>query len=162
MYEQAAEYREIGAGVGLGINAAKLMHIIPGVGAGMNSIEGRGESDNSWFTFVRWDTGEKIVHVDGPVKDTEWVRPCSMARNEFLDVLLGVIRDRDVASLHTKKKFVSVKVCICASLPCPDGTLEARDLSGSLTDDSQGSWRCWSRDDFSRWHHCHCRPTHRE
>lgn len=127
MYEQAAEYREIGAGLGLGINAAKLMHVIPGVGAGMNAIQGR--ADNSWFTFVRWDSGEKIVHMDSPVKDTDWIRPCSMARNEFLDVLLGIIRERNVASLHTNKKSVSVKVCTCFSTP----RQESRDHLGLLT-----------------------------
>lgn len=109
VYEQASEYREIGAGVGLGLNAAKLMHIIPGVGESMNAIAGR--SDDSWFTFVRYDNGKKITHVDGPGKG-ETVRPCSMARSEYLDILLGVIRERNVAKLHTKKKFVSVKVSL--------------------------------------------------
>lgn len=115
VYEQASEYREIGAGVGLGINAAKLMHVLPGVGTAMNSIQGR--SDSSWFTFVRWDNGKKIVHVDSPVKDDDEVRPSSMARSEFLDILLRTIKERGVANLHTKKKFVSVKVCIIRCCP---------------------------------------------
>lgn len=110
VYEQASEYREIGAGVGLGLNAAKLVHVIPGLGKGMNSIQGR--RNNAWFTFVRWDDGEKIVHVNTPVADeNDPVRPSSMARSEFLDLMLDIIRQRGVATLHTKKKFVSVKVC---------------------------------------------------
>ncbi|KAG8168744.1 hypothetical protein KVR01_001493 [Diaporthe batatas] len=107
VYEQASQYKEIGAGVGLGINAAKLMHHIKGVGAAMNDIQGR--MDSSWFTFCRWDNGEFITHIDSPIKDEDVVRPSSMARSEFLDVLLGFIRERNVATLHTNKKFTSVK-----------------------------------------------------
>ncbi|KAF3760920.1 FAD/NAD(P)-binding domain-containing protein [Cryphonectria parasitica EP155] len=109
VYEQAAEYREIGAGVGIGINAAKLMHKIPGVGEAMRSIQGR--PDNSWFTFVRWDNGRRITHVDTPVNKDDPVRPSSMARSEFLEILLEKIRERGVAKLHTKKRFASCKVC---------------------------------------------------
>lgn len=108
VYEQASEYKEIGAGVGLGINAAKLIHHIKGVGAAMNDIQGR--TDSSWFTFCRWDNGKFITHIDSPIKDDDVVRPSSMARSEFLDVLLGFIRERNVATLHTNKKFTSVKV----------------------------------------------------
>lgn len=110
VYEQASQYKEIGAGVGLGINAAKLMHHIAGVGAAMNEIQGR--LGKSWFTFCRWDTGEFITHVDSPVSDEDEVRPSSMARSEFLDVLLGSIREKRVATLHTNKKFTSVKASI--------------------------------------------------
>jgi salicylate hydroxylase len=108
VYEQASEYKEIGAGVGLGINAARLIHHIEGVGPAMNKIQGR--TGSSWFTFCRWDNGEFITHVDSPVSDEDVVRPSSMARSEFLDVLLGFIRERNVATLHTNKKFTSVKV----------------------------------------------------
>ncbi|KAH8785145.1 hypothetical protein F5883DRAFT_83554 [Diaporthe sp. PMI_573] len=107
VYEQASEYKEIGAGVGLGINAAKLIHHIAGVGAAMNEIQGR--TSSSWFTFCRWDNGEFITHIDSPVSDEDVVRPSSMARSEFLDVLLGFIRERNVATLHTNKKFTSTK-----------------------------------------------------
>lgn len=110
VYEQASQYREIGAGVGLAINAAKLLHVIPGVGAGMNRIQGR--LDGSWFTFVRWDDGREITHVASPGRLTDAVRPCSMARSEFLELLLGIIGDRGAARLHTKKKFVRVKVSL--------------------------------------------------
>lgn len=113
VYEQASEYREIGAGVGLGLNSAKLMHTVPGVGAGLKAING--DRGDSWFTFVRYDNGQRITHVDGPVKADAPVRPASIARSEYLDLLLGIIRERNVATLHTSKKFVAVKVCIvCA------------------------------------------------
>lgn len=109
VYEQASEYREIGAGVGLGLNAAKLMHTIPGLGPKLNAIQG--DKGSAWFTFVRYDTGERITHVEGPVRDAHAVvKPLSIARSDLLDVLIGEIRERDVARLHTRKKFVSVKV----------------------------------------------------
>lgn len=112
VYEQASQYREIGAGVGIAINAAKLLHMVPGVGAGMNRIQGR--LDGAWFTFVRGDDGREITHVDFPEKETDEVRACSMARSEFLEVLLGVVKERGAARLHTKKKFVRVKVSWCS------------------------------------------------
>lgn len=108
VYEQAAQYREIGAGVGLGLNAAKLLHVVPGLGAAMNRIQGRLAA--SWFTFVRADDGREITHVDAPGAPTDEVRPCSMARSEFLEVLLARIREAGAARLWTGKKFVRVKV----------------------------------------------------
>lgn len=110
VYEQASEYKEIGAGVGLGINAAKLMHQIPGVGPAMNAIQGR--TGSSWFTFVRWDNGEFLTHIDSPIAAEDEVRPSSMARSEFLDVLLGFVHERRAATLHTNKKFTSVKASV--------------------------------------------------
>lgn len=110
VYEQASQYREIGAGVGIALNAAKLLHAMPGVGEGMNRIQGR--LDASWFTFVRWDDGREITHVDFPHNPTDKVRPSSMARSEFLEVLLERIREGAVARLWTGKKFVGVKVSL--------------------------------------------------
>ncbi|KAJ4418732.1 hypothetical protein N0V82_005405 [Gnomoniopsis sp. IMI 355080] len=107
VYEQASQYREIGAGVGIGLNAAKLLHTIPGVGEGMNRIQGR--AGGGWFTFVRWDNGREITHVDMPGDPTDKVRPSSMARSEFLEVLLERIREGNAARLWTGKKFMSVK-----------------------------------------------------
>ncbi|KAJ4396184.1 hypothetical protein N0V93_000403 [Gnomoniopsis smithogilvyi] len=107
VYEQASQYREIGAGVGIALNASKLLHNISGVGEGMNRIQGR--QDASWFTFVRWDNGKEITHVDFPENKTEKARPSSMARSEFLEVLLERIREGKAARLWTGKKFVRVK-----------------------------------------------------
>lgn len=120
VYEQASEYREIGAGVGLGLNAAKLLHTIPGLGARLNDING--DRGSAWFTFVRYDDGREITYVDGPVPSAEAVvRPLSVARSDYLDVLLGMIRERDVAKLHTNKKFVCVKVCSSPYASYPEG-----------------------------------------
>lgn len=110
VYEQANEYREIGSGVGLGFNAATLLHTIPGLGTACNEI--CGERSKIWFTFVRWDDGRMIGHVDAPVATgmNASIQPLSMARSEFLNVLLRFVRQRDVARLHTRKKLTSVKV----------------------------------------------------
>jgi salicylate hydroxylase len=42
VFEQASEYKEIGAGVGIGVNAAKLLHKI-GLGESLNEISGNAE-----------------------------------------------------------------------------------------------------------------------
>lgn len=112
VYEQAPEYREIGAGVGVGVNAARLAHVIPGLGAGMNAIRGR--RHGAYFSYVRWDNGETIASVEAPSTDDGCVRDSAMARCEFLDLMLDIIRERGVARLHTRKKFVSVKVRLLA------------------------------------------------
>lgn len=112
VYEQASEYREIGAAVGVGLNAARLVHMIPGLGAGINSIRGR--RYGAWFTYVRGDNGETIADMKTPPEKDTCVRESSMARSEFLDLMLDIIRERAVARLHTKKKFVSVKACVAA------------------------------------------------
>lgn len=135
VYEQASEYREIGAGVGLGVNATRLLHAVPGLGEAMAAIEGR--RDNSWFTFVRWDDGRRITHLDVPVYDmgrdggAAAARPVSMARSEFLDVLLDKIRERRAARLHTKKRFVSVKVgrSVCIPIHTPRRVFPHEDRS---------------------------------
>lgn len=107
VYEQASEYKEIGAGVGIGLNAAKLLHMV-GAGEGMNKISGL--RNDVWFHFCRWDNGEVVTTMLGPATDNMPIRPASMARSEFLDVLLGVIKEKGAARLHTKKRFYSVKV----------------------------------------------------
>lgn len=104
VYEQASEYREIGAGVGIGRNAFKLLQTIPGVGEGMRAIQG--QRGSAWFSFVRWDSGRLIVDVNGPDGGGD----LAMARSEFLEVMLGVLRERGTVRLHTKKRLVSCKV----------------------------------------------------
>ena len=48
IYEQAAQYKEIGAGVGLGPNAARLFHEV-GIGNDINKIAGW--RNGIWITF---------------------------------------------------------------------------------------------------------------
>lgn len=63
LYEQASEFKEIGAGIGLGPNVARLFHKI-GIGEQLNAIAGH--RNGIWFTFRRFDDGDEIVAV--PIK----------------------------------------------------------------------------------------------
>jgi len=104
VYEQASEYKEIGAGVGIGVNAAKLLHKI-GLGDALNEIAG--DSNGFWITFRRFDTGDEVVTV---LEDaTQKIRNSPVQRAEFLDILLGAVKDRDAAELFTKKCCKQVK-----------------------------------------------------
>ncbi len=105
VYERAGEFKEIGNGVGLGVNAAKLLRKI-GIYEACEEIAGN--TDDIWFTFCRGDTGGEITQIMMPV--TKDVKQVSMARSEFLDVLLGFVGDRKAAGLHTNKKCVEIKV----------------------------------------------------
>lgn len=106
VYEQASEYREIGAGVGIGVNAAKLLHKI-GLGDALNEISGNAEG--IWVAFRRFDTGGEVVTVrEGPAQK---IRNSPVQRAEFLDLLLNAVRDRKAAALYTRKCCRHVKVC---------------------------------------------------
>lgn len=105
IYEQASEFKEIGAGVGLGVNAARLFHKI-GLGEQLNSIAGH--RNGIWISFRRFDNGEKIVEV--PLNDTAKVRQAPVARSVLLDLLRQAIENSNAATLHTKKKCLQVEV----------------------------------------------------
>lgn len=102
VYEQASEYKEIGAGIGLGPNAAKLFHEI-GLSERLNAIAG--DRNGVWISF-RAQSGEEVVTI--PSVETKTIRQIPMARSEFLDVLLDSIRERNAARLHTHKRCVSL------------------------------------------------------
>jgi salicylate hydroxylase len=99
VYEQASEYKEIGAGVGIGINAARLIHKL-GLGEAANRIAG--DRNGIWLAFRRSDNGAEIATV--PVNDRDAIKQLPMQRSEFLDLLLDAIRERNAATLHTNKK----------------------------------------------------------
>jgi len=104
VYEQAAEFKEIGAGVGLGVNAAKLVHKL-GLGQKLNDVAGR--RNGIWITFRRYDNGEEIVTV--PAKDYGEVRQAPVARSDVLDLFRFAIEDRKAATMHTNKKAQRVE-----------------------------------------------------
>lgn len=105
VYEQTSEYKEIGAGVGIGINAAQLIHKL-GLGEAANKIAG--DRNGVWLAFRRSDNGAEIVTV--LVNDRDAVKQLPMLRSEFLDLLLDSIRGRNAATLHTKKKCTRLVV----------------------------------------------------
>lgn len=100
VYEQAAEYKEIGAGVGIGPNAAKL---IENIGLGDEACKIAGKRNDIWITFRRYDTGGEVVTVTMP-PDAGKLLQLPMHRAEFLDLLTQAIRQRGAATLHTKKQ----------------------------------------------------------
>lgn len=156
VYEQASEYREIGNGIALGLNAAKLMHTVPGVAKALHEM--KGNHQNAWFTFVRWDTGETIIHLDVPIKVDDEIRPVYIARSDYLDLLLGMIRDRGIATLHTKKKFVSVKVKVYNRY----NPLSSFLRFGLTPPRREGPWLRRCPTVLPGWDNCRCGSCHRE
>ncbi|MDI1492895.1 MAG: hypothetical protein OHK93_004678 [Ramalina farinacea] len=124
VYEQAAQYCEIGAGVGIGVNAAKLLHRI-GIGDELNAIAGCRQG--MWISFRRFDNGDEIVTV--PADDTKSIRQAPVHRAEFLDLLLKTVRERRAARLHTKKVCSKVNEQGAAvSVVFEDGTSAEADM----------------------------------
>lgn len=116
VYEQASQYSEIGAGVGIGVNAAKLLHRI-GLGDAMNNIAG--DRKGVWISFRRFDNGGDIVTVPSPSNDQQNIRQLPVHRAEFLEVLLNAVKERGAATLHTKKicRYVEVGVISFVTRP---------------------------------------------
>jgi len=96
VYEQAAQYAEIGAGVAIGVNAAKLLHYI-GLSERLNAIAG--DRNNVWISFRRYDNSSEIITI--PANDTQTVRQLPVHRAELLDVLYNAVKERKAATLHT-------------------------------------------------------------
>ncbi|OTA02866.1 hypothetical-protein [Trichoderma parareesei] len=124
VYEQAPEYKEIGAGLGIGVNAAKLLHRI-GLGEDLNKISGH--RNGIWISFRRYDTGSEIVTV--PVDDRQEIRQSPVHRAEFLALLFDHVKKRNAATLHVNKRCVELKdqgnfVELCFA----DGTTTTADL----------------------------------
>jgi salicylate hydroxylase len=107
VYEQAPEYKEIGAGVGIGVNAAKLLNKI-GIGRAVSEIAGK--RSKVWITFRKFDDGGLVVTV--PSADTEDLGQLSVHRADLLDLLVGIVNQRRAARLHTKKRCAKLTVCL--------------------------------------------------
>jgi salicylate hydroxylase len=118
VYEQAPAYKEIGAGIGIGVNAARILRKL-GVYDAANAISG--ERNGVHRSCRRYDTGEEIVAVgsmdeDGP----EGVRQLSVHRAEILDVLYQELRRNHAGrvTLETDMKAVKVEVCCLPTICC--------------------------------------------
>ena len=103
VFEQASEFKEIGAGVGLAVNAARLVHNI-GLGDQLNEIAGR--RNGIWIDFLRSDNGKRILAIE--TNDKEKIRQSPISRSDLLDLLRHTIEDREAANLHNKKRFTKV------------------------------------------------------
>lgn len=111
VYEQAREYKEIGAGLALGPNAAKLLYKL---GLGHAAMEIAGKRAGVWFTFRKFDDGDEVVTVKVPNEAT--VKSIPMHRAQFLDLLTDAIRARNAATLHVNKRCQGVTVCASTTL----------------------------------------------
>lgn len=106
VYEQAPQYREIGAGVGIGVNAAKLLNKL-GIGEAVLKIAGK--RTKVWISFRKYDDGTDVVTV--PSAETEDVKQLSVHRADLLDLLVSTVNTREAARLHTNKRCVKLTVC---------------------------------------------------
>ena len=105
VFEQAPAYTEIGAGVGINVAAARILHAL-GVGDAANTISG--SRNGIHRSHRRWDTGAEIVTVRASESEAGEVRQLSVHRAELLDVLLEAVKATDAAALYTNKKVTGV------------------------------------------------------
>jgi salicylate hydroxylase len=115
VYEQAPNYSEIGAGVAIGIQAARILQKI-GVWEAADAISGH--RSNVHRSNRRWDNDELIVDA-AAANSPGGIRQMWLHRAEFLGVLYNEIKRRGCAKLETNKrvKRVEVRVHICHSFP---------------------------------------------
>ncbi|KAM0424913.1 hypothetical protein ACHAPT_009969 [Fusarium lateritium] len=104
VYEQAPEYREIGAGVGIGPNAAALAVKL---GLQQELAKITGTRGGIWLSFRRFDDGSDVhtVRIPGEANTPHF----SLHRAEFLQVLIDEIQQRGAATLHTNKQCRSLE-----------------------------------------------------
>jgi salicylate hydroxylase len=112
VYEQAPEYSEIGAGVAIGIQAARVLQKL-GLWEAANAISGPRTSIHR--STRRWDNDELIVDVNAANSDDSGVQQLWVHRAEFLEVLYTEIRKRGCAKLETEKRAVKLEVYEYAS-----------------------------------------------
>jgi salicylate hydroxylase len=114
VYEQAPEYSEIGAGVGIGIQAGRVLQKL-GVWEAANAISG--ERNSIHRSTRRWDNDELIVDINAVDNNSNdgGVRQLWVHRAEFLEVLYTEIRKRGCAKLETEKRAVKLEVYEYAS-----------------------------------------------
>ncbi|KAL7955196.1 hypothetical protein V8C34DRAFT_316633 [Trichoderma compactum] len=102
VYEQASEYKEIGAGVSLGRNTFRVIKQI-GLYEQTHAIAGK---TNIWLSARRFDTGEEIVRIKA---DGDEPSHLPVHRAEFLDLLVHTIKDRAAATPHLNKKCLAIE-----------------------------------------------------
>ncbi|KAK8039356.1 hypothetical protein PG993_007767 [Apiospora rasikravindrae] len=129
VYEQAPQYREIGAGVGIGINAARLLHRM---GLGPELVKIAGQRQGTWFAFRRYEDSGEIISVPDAEPEPGDVRQSPCARSDLLELFLTAIRERRTATLHTEKACTKVAVLDegrrGVELQFRDGTAATADL----------------------------------
>lgn len=107
IYEQAPEYGEIGAGVGIGPNAAELVKKLGLLG---EALKIAGDRQGIWLSFRRYDTGAEVHTVKTPTEGNTAQLP--MHRAEFLEILVRAVESRGAATLHTNKHCQTLEVLL--------------------------------------------------
>ncbi|KAK4068108.1 hypothetical protein Trihar35433_6668 [Trichoderma harzianum] len=102
VYEQASEYKEIGAGVSLGRNTLRVIKQI-GLYEQTYAIAGK---TNIWLSARRYDTGEEIARIRA---DGDEPSHLPVHRAEFLALLVRTIKERAAATLHPSKKCLTIE-----------------------------------------------------
>ncbi|KAM7200581.1 salicylate hydroxylase [Rhypophila sp. PSN 637] len=137
IYEQASEYREIGAGIGLGANATKLFARLESKIDGTPLLDAinviSGSRNGVWFDFRRFDTGEEILAVPRNEPEDARIRMVSVNRAELHSILLRHVQAKfetiGGGRLFTGKKLVSIdEVSKSARMTFQDGTTAIADL----------------------------------
>lgn len=106
VYEQAPTYAEIGAGVAIGIQAARVLQKL-GVWEAADAISGH--RSNVHRSNRRWDNDELIVDAAAAGGDGQ-IRQMWLHRAELLEVLYKGIEERGCAKLSVNKRVVNVEV----------------------------------------------------
>lgn len=116
VYEQAEAYGDVGAGIGVGVNAARVAARL-GLTPQLQAIAGVA-SGGVWLSFRRFDTGAEITTVRQPPGGAEpvagqTVRQVMVARSDLLGLLVRETERRSrpgaVITLHTNKACVAVE-----------------------------------------------------
>ncbi|KIM99112.1 hypothetical protein OIDMADRAFT_30752 [Oidiodendron maius Zn] len=107
VYEQASTYGEIGAGVAIGIQAARALQKL-GVWEAADSISGH--RSNVHRSNRRWDNDDLVVDAPAANSDGD-IRQLWVHRAEFLEVLHNEIKKKGYAKLETNKKVVKIEDC---------------------------------------------------
>lgn len=108
VYEQASTYSEIGAGIAIGIQAARVLQKL-GVWERADAISGH--RSNVHRSNRRWDNDELIADAPAAASDGE-IKQMWLHRGEFLEVLYSEIKKQEYAKLEVNKKVVKVEVCV--------------------------------------------------
>ncbi|KAI0347664.1 FAD/NAD-P-binding domain-containing protein [Trametopsis cervina] len=103
IYEAAAKFGEIGAGIGIGQNAIRILQTIGVVDSILEKAGESGRSMHRMFRFISGMEGHEVVYAypDDPEGGNVGV-----ARSSFLDALVELV---DPQYTHFNKRCVSVK-----------------------------------------------------
>ncbi|KAH8803497.1 hypothetical protein F5884DRAFT_681671 [Xylogone sp. PMI_703] len=103
VYEQAHEYKEIGVGVSIGINAVNLLKEV-GLYDEVRAITS--DLQDVWVSVRRYDNGGEIVTMRSGNKEDPSHFP--VHRAEFLDLLIQAVKRRGLAALHNNEKCIKL------------------------------------------------------